>query len=84
MRRARATCRCTLLSGVKTGGLIVLSVLVNLALIPVVMFYLLRDWNMIGERIDDLRAAALAARRCARSSPTSTTCSPSSCAASCW
>lgn len=40
-----------LLSGVKTGGMIVVSVLVNLALIPVVMFYLLRDWNMIGERL---------------------------------
>ncbi len=36
-----------LLSGVKTGSAIVLSLLVNLALIPVVMFYLLRDWNMI-------------------------------------
>jgi predicted PurR-regulated permease PerM len=43
-----------LLSGVKTGGAIVLSLLVNLALIPVVMFYLLRDWNMILGRIDDL------------------------------
>ena len=43
-----------LLSGVKTGGLIVLTVIVNLALIPVVMFYLLRDWNMILDRIDDL------------------------------
>lgn len=40
-----------LLSGVKTGGRIVVSVLVNLALIPVVMFYLLRDWTMIGERL---------------------------------
>ncbi len=44
----------SLLSGVKTGGLIVVSVLLNLALIPVVMFYLLRDWNMIVARIDDL------------------------------
>lgn len=43
-----------LLSGVKTGGAIVLSLLVNLALVPVVMFYLLRDWNMILARIDDL------------------------------
>ncbi len=40
-----------LLSGLKTGGLIVVSILVNLALIPVVMFYLLRDWEMIGERL---------------------------------
>ena len=39
------------LAGVKAGGLILVSVLVNLALIPVVMFYLLRDWNMIGERL---------------------------------
>jgi predicted PurR-regulated permease PerM len=43
-----------LLSGVKTGGAIVLSLLINLALIPVVMFYLLRDWNMILARLDDL------------------------------
>ncbi len=42
------------LSGVKTGGLILLSVLVNLALIPVVMFYMLRDWNMMIERLDAL------------------------------
>ncbi len=40
-----------LLSGLKTGGMIVVSILVNLALIPVVMFYLLRDWEMIGERL---------------------------------
>jgi predicted PurR-regulated permease PerM len=44
----------TLLAGVKTGGLILLSLLVNLALIPVVMFYLLRDWKMIFLRLDDL------------------------------
>ena len=43
-----------LLAGVKTGGLIIISVLVNLALIPVVMFYVLRDWNMIGDRLDSL------------------------------
>jgi predicted PurR-regulated permease PerM len=41
----------SLLSGLKTGSLIVVSILVNLALIPVVMFYLLRDWDMIGERM---------------------------------
>lgn len=39
------------LSGLKTGGIIVVSILVNIALIPVVMFYLLRDWEMIGERL---------------------------------
>jgi predicted PurR-regulated permease PerM len=43
-----------LLAGVKTGGLLLVSILVNLALIPVVMFYLLRDWTKIVERIDDL------------------------------
>jgi predicted PurR-regulated permease PerM len=41
----------SLLSGLKTGSLIVVSILVNLALIPVVMFYLLRDWDMIAERM---------------------------------
>jgi predicted PurR-regulated permease PerM len=43
-----------LLAGLRTGGLIIISVLVNLALIPVVMFYLLRDWNMITERVHTL------------------------------
>ena len=43
-----------LLSGVKAGGLIALSILINLALIPVVMFYLLRDWKMIGQRLHEL------------------------------
>ena len=43
-----------LLSGVKTGGRIALSILINLALIPVVMFYLLRDWKMIGQRLQEL------------------------------
>jgi predicted PurR-regulated permease PerM len=42
------------LSGVKTGGRILISVLVNLALIPVVMFYVLRDWHMIIDRLDTL------------------------------
>ena len=43
-----------LVATVKTGGLIMLSVLVNVALGPVVMFYLLRDWDPIMRRIDDL------------------------------
>jgi len=43
-----------LLSGVKTGSRIVLALLVNLALIPVVGFYLLRDWPLFVARIDDL------------------------------
>ncbi|HVF63527.1 MAG TPA: AI-2E family transporter [Casimicrobiaceae bacterium] len=57
-----------LLAGVKTGGLLLLSILINLALIPVVMFYLLRDWNRILERIDDLlpRSWSPKARQIAR------------------
>ncbi len=43
-----------MLSGMKSGGLVLISVLINLALTPVVMFYLLRDWNPIIERIDEL------------------------------
>ncbi len=43
-----------LLSGVTAGGLIVVSILVNVVLIPVVMFYLLRDWDMIAGRLDTL------------------------------
>ena len=43
-----------LLSGMRTGGLVLLSVVVNLALVPVVMFYLLRDWHLIVARIDEL------------------------------
>lgn len=43
-----------LLSGVRSGGALVVALLVNLALIPVVMFYLLRDWDGIVARIDDL------------------------------
>jgi len=43
-----------LMSGVKAGSRIALSILINLALIPVVMFYLLRDWKMFGQRLEDL------------------------------
>src|SRR6185503_6339555 len=43
-----------LLASVKTGGLLVVTLLVNAALIPVVMFYLLRDWDLIAARILDL------------------------------
>jgi len=41
-------------SSLKAGGVAVLGVVINLALIPVVMFYLLRDWNTIVGRIDEL------------------------------
>jgi len=40
-----------LFSGLRSGGRILIGVLVNIALVPVVMFYLLRDWNMIWERL---------------------------------
>lgn len=43
-----------LLSGVEAGGTLLLGIVINLALIPVVMFYLLRDWNHIVARLDDL------------------------------
>ncbi len=43
-----------LLSDVRAGGTVVLGIIINLALIPVVMFYLLRDWNRIVARLDDL------------------------------
>jgi predicted PurR-regulated permease PerM len=43
-----------LLSGVRAGGRIVLALLINLALIPVVMFYLLRDWPLLLGRVEEL------------------------------
>jgi len=43
-----------LLSGLKEGGTLLLALLINLALIPVVMFYLLRDWTAIVESVDQL------------------------------
>ena len=42
------------LAGVRTGSRIVLGLLVNIALIPVVMFYLLRDWPILLARITEL------------------------------
>ena len=43
-----------LLSGLQAGGTVVLGILINLVLIPVVMFYLLRDWNRIVTHVDGL------------------------------
>lgn len=43
-----------LLASVKSGGRVLIGVLVNLALVPVVMFYLLRDGRGIVARIDEL------------------------------
>ena len=42
------------LTGLKAGGLLVISLLINLILIPVVMFYLLRDWPVLVTRLDEL------------------------------
>jgi len=42
------------LTGLKAGGMMVVGILINLVLIPVVMFYLLRDWSRIVRRLDDL------------------------------
>ena len=43
-----------LMTGLKAGGTLILAIAINLALIPVVMFYLLRDWNQILLRIEEL------------------------------
>jgi len=43
-----------LLESLKIGGLSVIGFLVNLLLVPVVLFYLMRDWNTLIERVDSL------------------------------
>jgi predicted PurR-regulated permease PerM len=43
-----------LLGSLKIGGLAVVAFLVNLLLVPVVLFYLLRDWHAMRERVDRL------------------------------
>jgi len=43
-----------LLHGLRVGGTMVLAIIINLMLIPVVMFYLLRDWNVIVRRFGEL------------------------------
>ena len=42
------------LGSLKIGGLAVLAFVVNLLLVPVVLFYLLRDWNALLARVDAL------------------------------
>jgi len=44
----------TILSSVKQSGLAMLAVMVNVVLVPVVTFYLLRDWDILLERIREL------------------------------
>jgi len=42
------------LGGLKAGGMLLITVLINLVLIPVVMFYLLRDWGALVHRMDEM------------------------------
>lgn len=43
-----------LLPSLKSGGMIVLTFLMNLILVPVVLFYLLRDWNNLVKQVGGL------------------------------
>lgn len=39
---------------VGSGGLAVVAVLINISLVPIVLFYLLRDWDELVARVDEL------------------------------
>ncbi|BBL34048.1 putative transport protein [Nitrosomonas stercoris] len=43
-----------LLPSLKSGGMLVLAFLMNLILVPVVLFYLLRDWNNLIKHVSEL------------------------------
>ncbi len=43
-----------LLPSIKTGGLALLAFVVNLVLVPVVLFYFLRDWNKMVRSVDEI------------------------------
>ena len=43
-----------LFSSLKIGGLAIIGFLVNLLLLPVVLFYLLRDWDLLVAKIDQM------------------------------
>ena len=51
-----------LLGSLKVGGLALVGFVVNLLLVPVVLFYLLRDWNLLLARVDDVIPRRLHAR----------------------
>jgi predicted PurR-regulated permease PerM len=51
-----------LLGSLKIGGLALLAFFVNLLLVPVVLFFLLRDWDVILARLDHLIPRHLHAR----------------------
>lgn len=42
------------LGSLRVGGLVLVTVLFNVLLVPVVLFYMLRDWNTILDRVDQL------------------------------
>jgi predicted PurR-regulated permease PerM len=42
------------LHSLKTGGGVLLGIVINVAMIPVVMFYLLRDWGKLVAKVDEL------------------------------
>ena len=43
-----------LLSGLKVGGLAVVGFFINMLLVPVVLFYLLRDWDKLVANVDSI------------------------------
>jgi predicted PurR-regulated permease PerM len=43
-----------LLAGIRAGGTLLLGIVINLVLIPVVMFYLLRDWDILVQKVGEL------------------------------
>jgi predicted PurR-regulated permease PerM len=52
----------SLAGSLKVGGLAILALLINLLLVPVVLFYLLRDWNRVVARLDELVPRRIHAR----------------------
>ncbi len=44
----------TLLPSLKSGGMVIMALLVNLLLVPVVFFYVLRDWNTLLAHLEKL------------------------------
>ena len=73
----------TALSSARIGGSILLAIVGNVFLIPMVLFYLLMDWNNLVARA----ASLIPPRRANAPTDSSTTAMPrsgSTCAASCW
>lgn len=73
----------SLLASLKIGGSVALTVLGNLILIPVALFYLLLDWKAMVQRVTelvpDIYVAAMTALW-----PRRTKCSGNTCVANCW